>query len=65
MWIINTEGKREYSGGKQDWDTVARIARECPRFQEDDEDEWVAEQTVSCYNCLYRRWTVKAFTCCQ
>lgn len=65
MWNTNDQGEREYSGSKQDWAAVARIAQECTAFKEDDEDEMVAEETISCYNCCYRRWTVKSFVCCK
>lgn len=65
MWHQTDKGEREFTGGKQDWSTAARIAENCPHFQEDDEDELVADETVSCYNCRYRRWTTKTFVCCK
>lgn len=63
MWNVNEQGQREYSGGRQDWEAVAKIAGDCPRFKEDDEDELVADEAISCYNCSYRRWTVQSFVC--
>jgi len=65
MWRINEKGENEYSGGNEDWAAVARIAEECSHFRADDEDEMVADEAVSCYNCLYRRWTIKSFVCCK
>lgn len=65
MWIINDNGKREFSGGKEDWEAAAHIAQECPGFKPDDEDEMVADEAISCYNCRYRRWTIKSFVCCK
>lgn len=65
MWVINDKGEREFSGGKEDWETAARIAEACPGFKPDDEDEMVADEAVSCYNCRYRRWTMKSFICCR
>ncbi|MEN6348246.1 MAG: hypothetical protein ABFD08_02460 [Syntrophomonas sp.] len=63
MWRINEKGEREFSRGKEDWDFAARAAENCPGFKPDDEDEMVADETVSCYNCRYRRWTNKSFVC--
>lgn len=63
MWRINNKGEHEYSGGKEDWATVAQIAETCLKFKADDEDEMVADEPVSCYNCQYRRWTVDSFVC--
>jgi len=63
MWKISDKGEREFTGGKEDWTVVAHIAENCPSFKPDDEDEMVADEAVSCYNCRYRRWTRKSFTC--
>lgn len=63
MWKTNEKGQAEFSGGKQDFAAAARVAGECSCFKEDDEDELVADEAVSCYNCCYRRWTVKSFVC--
>ncbi|MGI6487827.1 MAG: hypothetical protein GX964_09500 [Syntrophomonadaceae bacterium] len=65
MWIINEQGQREFRGGKEDWEGAAHIAAECSDFQPDDEDEMIADEPVSCYNCFYRRWTASSFTCCR
>ncbi|HEX3012217.1 MAG TPA: hypothetical protein VHQ70_09340 [Syntrophomonadaceae bacterium] len=65
MWRINNEEKREFCGGREDWQTAARIAENCPGFKADDEDEMVADEDVSCYNCRFRRWTEKSFVCCR
>lgn len=65
MWIVNDKGEREYKGGKEDWAIVAEIAENCPSFIPDDEDEMVADEAFSCYNCRYRRWIAKSFVCCK
>ncbi|MGI2258536.1 hypothetical protein [Shewanella sp. GXUN23E] len=36
----------------------------CGKFVADDEDEWVDDAAVSCFNCQYRRWLAVGFTCC-
>lgn len=63
MWIYNAKGKKEFSGGKDNWDEAARIAKTCVNFKMDEEDELVSDEPVSCYNCRYRRWSLKSFTC--
>lgn len=34
----------------------------CAQYRRDDEEE-TEDDTVSCYNCRYRRWTVESFVC--
>jgi hypothetical protein len=63
MWKENDRGELEYSGGQEDWTVAAQIAGNCPGFKPDDEDEMVADEPISCYNCRFRRWTVKSFAC--
>lgn len=63
--LLNASGQMEYQGGKEDWGNVAKIAALCGNFMEDDEDEQVADELQSCYNCRYRRWTRTAFACCK
>lgn len=53
----------EFCGGKEDFAAVARIAASCPGFSIDDEDECVADEPRSCYNCCARRWTAASFVC--
>ena len=49
--------------GRDDWAGAARIAAACDTFRPDEEDEQVADDPLSCYNCRYRRWTVTSFSC--
>ncbi len=63
MWKIGDDGVREYRMGKNDWSGAARMAGLCKVFQEDVEEEIVADDPVSCYNCRFRRWTETSFTC--
>lgn len=65
MWRITDKEQREFSGGKEDWAVVARIAENCREFKVDDEDEMVADEPISCYNCRFRRWTSDSFICCK
>lgn len=65
MWFINPQGEKEFKGGKDDRRGAAQIAQTCQYFRNDDEDEMVADEPISCYNCLYRRWTMVSFTCCR
>ena len=34
----------------------------CGNYRRDDEEE-TEDDSVSCYNCRYRRWTQASFTC--
>lgn len=54
---------KEFPGGQEDWATVASIAENCPYFSADVEEEQVANEEKSCYNCRYRRWTERSFIC--
>jgi hypothetical protein len=33
------------------------------RFHPDVEEELIADEARSCYNCRYRRWTAVSFSC--
>lgn len=57
----------QYKGelGQNNWDGAARIAALCTTFHPDEEDEQVADDLLSCYNCRYRRWTAVSFSCCK
>ncbi|WP_246559399.1 hypothetical protein [Citrifermentans pelophilum] len=55
----------EFAGGQEDWRGAALLAATCPGFSFDVEEELVADDARSCYNCRYRRWTRLSFTCMQ
>ncbi len=63
MWKILENGYREYLGRQSDWSGAAKEALQCVSFREDVEEEWVADEDRSCYNCRYRRWTEDSFRC--
>jgi len=63
MWRIDQNGQNEFAGGHEDWTGAAFIAASCVRFLPDVEEELVADDPRSCYNCRHRRWTASAFTC--
>ncbi|HOP39822.1 MAG TPA: hypothetical protein PLI53_02140 [Geobacteraceae bacterium] len=63
MWKILEDGSRKYRGGRNDWSGAANEALRCEWFREDVEEEWVADEARSCYNCRYRRWTEDSFVC--
>ncbi len=62
-WVKNEKGELVFNGGKSDWAKAAEIAGDCLGFVPDDEDEQVAQEEVSCYNCRFRRWTKHSFIC--
>ena len=63
MWISAKGGTTVFAAGQSAWADAALAARQCSYFRPDDEDEWVADEPRSCYNCRYRRWTPQSFTC--
>ena len=62
MWY-EEDGKKIFKGGKEAYQDAACIAEQCPLFAEDCEEECVADEEQSCYNCRYRRWTKDSFVC--
>ena len=63
VWIKDEDGPKVFTAGRLAWGAAAGEARRCRGFRPDDEDEWVADEPCSCYNCRYRRWTAQSFTC--
>lgn len=59
-WFERTAEGATFRFGRRDPE-AARTAV-CDSYRRDDEDETV-DDTVSCYNCRYRRWTAQSFTC--
>lgn len=46
-----------------DWSQGHITALACLHFRQDVEEEWVAAETISCYNCRYRRWIQTGIQC--
>ncbi|SMD07191.1 hypothetical protein [Sporomusa malonica] len=65
MWRINEKGEKEFSAGKKEWTGAAAAAESCLAFHSDVEEEAVADEIISCYNCRFRRWTRSSFICCN
>ena len=63
MWFADQNGMKEFQGGMDDWKGAAMIAAACAGFRPDVEEELIAEDPRSCYNCRYRRWSIASFTC--
>lgn len=63
MFFLNSQMKLEFKHGKTAWIEASKAAILCKNFCEDDEDEQVADDVISCYNCRYRRWTINSFVC--
>ncbi len=61
MWKRKNE-TTVFLGGKEAY-AAAHMAERCPLFAEDCEEECVADDARSCYNCRYRRWTKESFVC--
>ncbi len=52
-----------FTFGKEDYHASRKAANLCDYFKADDEDEQVDSELLSCYNCIYRRWTSDSFQC--
>lgn len=63
MWTEDETGQKVFRWGNSQWAVVARIAEGCRHFTPDEEDEWVADEIRSCYNCRFRRWMAQSFAC--
>ena len=63
MFSIDQNGQRQFTGGHEDWQSAALMADCCQQFNQDVEEELVADDLRSCYNCRQRRWTASSFTC--
>jgi hypothetical protein len=62
------ESEKEKKGaafvlGLDAWGEAAEKAKACRTFLPDVEEELVADEAVSCYNCRYRRWQADAIAC--
>lgn len=63
MFKLNERGEKVFKAGKESWTKAKRTAEKCSDFVLDIEDELVADDEVSCYNCRYRKWTRNSFIC--
>ncbi|WP_136523419.1 hypothetical protein [Geomonas ferrireducens] len=63
MWRANEKGVMEFAHGKEAWSLAEQAALACTCFVPDVEEEQLAEEDRSCYDCRYRRWSVESFTC--
>jgi len=63
MWIKCNDGLRLFRHGRENFNAAAQAAGSCTSFRADVEEEWVTDESRSCYNCRYRRWTADSFVC--
>lgn len=63
MWLIDTQGRKEFRHGQEAYCQASDAANVCGGFRPDVEEEWVADEERSCYNCRLRRWTAESFVC--
>jgi len=55
----------EFPLENEEWLTAARIAGRCSDFAPDVEEEQIADDARSCYNCRFRRWAPASIICCR
>ncbi|MEZ4598328.1 MAG: hypothetical protein R2940_00870 [Syntrophotaleaceae bacterium] len=63
MWKRQSDGAKIFGHGQESFELAAEAAGRCNGFQADVEEEWVADEERSCYNCRLRRWTSSSFVC--
>jgi hypothetical protein len=63
VWEKDSAGNKRFKYGWDNYHVAAETARQCAAFTSDDDDETITEDNVSCYDCMYRRWTVNSFEC--
>jgi hypothetical protein len=63
MWEMDSEGRKIFRHGQEAFALAADTAQNCRNFRPDVEEEWVADEERSCYNCRLRRWTPATFVC--
>lgn len=61
MWI-KEEGNKKFKHSLNDNSKLEQAAKECKKFVVDDEDE-IIDDTESCQNCAYRRWSEETIYC--
>ena len=62
MWETK-DNRVFFTGGREAYASAGAAAARCVSFAPDCEEEEAADETVSCYNCRYRRWTSNSFEC--
>lgn len=65
-YFTSSNGIKLFTGNADNpnaFKTTVLMAENCPSFQMDVEEEVVYEQLNTCYNCRYRRWNAKGFSC--
>ncbi len=63
MWLKDSQGKKAFRHGHVAFNQASQAAQVCGSFRPDVEEEWVADEERSCYNCRLRRWTAESFDC--
>lgn len=63
MWLKDAQGKKAFRHGHVAFTQASETAKACDEFRPDVEEEWVADEERSCYNCRLRRWTAESFVC--
>jgi len=61
--MTDTQALPSFLLGPEDWSSAATLAVACGVFRPDVDEEQIADEKVSCYNCRYRRWLAKGISC--
>jgi uncharacterized radical SAM superfamily Fe-S cluster-containing enzyme len=66
MYFKEVESEIRFIGELTDRDSVQvtiDLAVGCASYMDDDEDEKVIDEAITCFNCRYRIWRNVGFTC--
>ncbi len=62
-WFYQQQGKWLFRFTNEDDHHAQQAAKYCDQFMEDDEDEMIDDELISCFNCMKRRWLIEGFEC--
>ncbi|OPX88844.1 MAG: hypothetical protein A4E53_01804 [Pelotomaculum sp. PtaB.Bin104] len=65
-YIREKDGTKYFTGDsnvRDDLSAAEILAKACPVYQDDVEEESFLEDALTCYNCRFRRWARSGFSC--
>lgn len=55
----------QFKSDSEDYSAARQAALICQKFMPDDEDEQTDDISLSCFNCMKRRWIANGLECIQ
>ena len=66
--IVERDGSVVFRGDlaiEDDLRAASAVAKKCPVYSIDEDDEDYCEGARTCFNCRYRRWLADGFSCAK